>query len=142
MFYSTEEGSRYRYFYMFISCLSLSLAVACRPTQLLTSIIVLPVIIKTFINNVKEKKDIIKNILAVAVPYVTVGALLMYYNYIRFGNILEFGSSYQLTINDMSNLSNRFMTIGMGIICSLFSGPTFLPNFPFVQYNNNLLLIS
>ena len=139
MFYSTEEGSRHRYFYMFISCLSLSLAVACRPTQLLTSIIVLPVIIKTFINNVKEKKDIIKNMLAVAVPYVTVGALLMYYNYIRFGNILEFGSSYQLTINDMSNLSNRFMTIGMGIICSLFSVPTFLPNFPFVQYHNNLL---
>lgn len=139
MFYSTEEGSKHKYFYMFISCLSLSLAVACRPTQLLTSLIILPVIIKTFINNVKEKKNIIKNMLAVGIPYITVGLLMMYYNYIRFGNIFEFGSSYQLTINDMSNLSNRFMTIGMGVICSLFSIPIFLPNFPFIHYHNNLL---
>ena len=87
----------------------------------------------------REKKNIIKNISAIAIPYLTVGVLMMYYNYIRFENIFEFGSSYQLTINDMSNLRNRFMTIGMGIVCSLFSIPTFLPNFPFMQYHNNLL---
>jgi len=139
MFYSTEEDCKHKYWYMFVSCLLLALAVACRPTQLLTSIIVLPVILKTFIQNVKEKKDIAKNILAVAVPYLTVGILLMYYNYIRFGSILEFGASYQLTINDMSNLGNRFMTLGMGIVCSLFSIPAFLPNFPFMIYHNNLL---
>lgn len=139
MFYGTEENCEHRYWYMFVACLLLALSVACRPTQLLTSIIVLPVILKIFIQNVKGKKDVAKSILAVAVPYLTVGILLMYYNYIRFGNILEFGASYQLTINDMSNLSNRFMTLGMGIVCSLFSIPTFLPNFPFMIYHNNLL---
>lgn len=139
MFYATDENSRCKYLKMFISALCLSLSVACRPTQLLSSIIILPVIIKIFIKNVREKKNIIKNIFAIAIPYLTVGVLMMYYNYIRFENIFEFGSSYQLTINDMSNLRNRFMTIGMGIVCSLFSIPTFLPNFPFMQYHNNLL---
>jgi hypothetical protein len=134
-----EEGSKHKYLYLFIACLSLSLAVACRPTQLLSSLIILPVILKDFIKNLKNKKDIVKNIVAVGAPYLTVGIALMYYNYIRFGSIFEFGSSYQLTINDMSNLSNRFMTIGMGIVCSLFSIPYFLPNFPFVQVHNNLL---
>lgn len=139
MFYSTEEDSKHKYWYMFIACLMLSLAVACRPTQLLSSIIVAPIILKIFIQNIKEKKDIVKNILAVAIPYLTVGIALMYYNYIRFGSVFEFGASYQLTINDMTNLSNRFMTIGMGIVCSLFSIPNFIPSFPFMYCHNNLL---
>lgn len=133
------EKDDVRYKYMFLASLFLSLSVACRPTQLLTSLIILPIVINIFIKNVKEKKDIVKNILALAVPYMCVGLLLMYYNYIRFGSIFEFGSSYQITINDMSNLSNRFMTIGMGIVCSLFSIPYFIPNFPFMYAHNNLL---
>lgn len=122
-----------------MASLFLSLSVACRPTQLLTSLVFLPILIMIFIKNVKEKKDIIKNILAVAIPYLSIGIALMYYNYIRFGSIFDFGSGYQLTINDMKNLDNRLMTIGMGIVCSLFSIPNFLPNFPFMSYHNNLL---
>lgn len=138
MFMATEQ-EKINYKYIMLSCLFLSLAVACRPTQLLTSLIILPVIIKIFINNIKAKKDILKNILAVCLPYIIVGVLLMIYNYIRFDSIFEFGASYQLTINDMSNVSNRFMTIGMGIICNLFSIPNFIPSFPFICNHNNLL---
>lgn len=131
----TDEVS---YTYMFWSCLFLSLSVACRPTDLFASLIVLPIIVKIFINNIKNKKDILKNILAVSIPYLTVGMLLMYYNYIRFGSIFEFGASYQLTINDMSNLRNRYMVIGMGLICNLLSIPNFIPSFPFLYNHNNL----
>lgn len=133
------EKEKINYIYMFCACLFLSLAVACRPTQLFSSLIILPVLVKTFINNVKNKKDIIKNILAVSIPYLTVGILLMWYNYARFGSIFEFGASYQLTVNDMSNLRSRFMTIGMGIVCNLFSIPFVVPSFPFVYNHNNLL---
>lgn len=132
-----NEDKKYRY--MFLASLFLSLSVACRPTQLLTSLVFLPILIMIFIKNVKEKKDIVKNILAVAIPYLSIGIALMYYNYIRFGSIFEFGAGYQLTINDMKNLGNRPMTVGMGIVCSLFSIPHFLPNFPFMIYHNNLL---
>ena len=127
------------YIKMFFGTLFLALSVACRPTELFASLIVLPILIKVFVNNVKNKKDIIKNIMAIAIPYLVVGILLMFYNYIRFGNILEFGAKYQLTVNDMSHLSNRWATIGVGIICSLFSIPNFIPSFPFIINHNELI---
>ena len=127
------------YIKMFFGTVLLALSVACRPTQLLASLVILPILIKVFINNIKTKKDIIKNILAIVIPYMSIGVLLMFYNYIRFGNILEFGAKYQLTINDMSHLSNRWATIGVGIICSLFSIPNFIPNFPFIMNHNNVI---
>lgn len=137
--FSTLEKEEARYRNMFFASLFLSLSVACRPTQLLTSLVFLPILIGILIKNIKEKKNILKNMLAVLIPYCTIGIALMYYNYIRFGSIFEFGAGYQLTINDMKNLDNRFMTIGMGIVCSLFSIPHFLPNFPFMSYHNDLL---
>ena len=124
---------------IFIGCLCLALSVACRPTYIFSSLIIIPFILKRFIENLKNKKDIVKNVLVVAIPYLTVGILLMYYNYIRFGSFFEFGAKYQLTVNDMLHLSNRFATIWTGLICSLFSIPNFIPNFPFISNHNNLI---
>ena len=131
-------GKKVSYIKMFVGSLCLALAVACRPTELFASLIVLPILIRQFIKNIKDRKNIVKNILAVAIPYLTVGILLMYYNYIRFGSVFEFGAKYQLTIHDMYHLSNRLATIWTGLICSLFSVPNFLPNFPFITNHNNL----
>lgn len=129
------KSNEINYKYMFLTSLFLSLAVACRPTMLLVSLIALPVFFNTFLKNIKHKKNIGKIIFAVC-PYIIVGTALMYYNYIRFDNILEFGASYQLTVNDMSKLKNRFMTIGIGIMSNLFNIPILKDSFPFVQNNN------
>lgn len=126
-----------KYKYIFLSSLFLSSSVACRPTMLLTSLIALPVFVKILIRNLKKKKNITKSVMAIGVPYILIGCMLMYYNYIRFNNIFEFGASYQLTVNDMSNLKNRLMTIGVGIICNLFGMPRFIPSFPFITTNQD-----
>ena len=128
-----------KYKYIFLSSLFLSLSVACRPTMLFTSLIALPVFIKIFIKKFKEKRNIGKSIASICIPYILIGSLLMYYNYIRFNSIFEFGASYQLTVNDMSNLKNRVMTIGTGIICNLFGIPSFTSSFPFIETNQNVL---
>lgn len=52
----------------------------------------------------KDKREIIKLILSLAIPYGVVAILVMGYNYIRFDSILEFGAKYQLTSNDMGKL--------------------------------------
>ena len=65
----------------------------------------------------------------------------MYYNYIRFGSIFEFGASYQMTVNDMLNLKNRFMSIGTGLVCNLFGIPIFMTSFPFIVNNHNLFIL-
>ena len=128
-----------KYKYIVLSSLFLSLSVACRPTMLFTSLIALPVFVKIFIKNFKEKRNIGKSIASICIPYILIGSLLMYYNYIRFNSIFEFGASYQLTVNDMSNLKNRVMTIGTGIVCNLFGIPSFTSSFPFIETNQNVL---
>ncbi len=103
---------------MFFGCLSLALAVGCRPTYLFISLIILPILAQKLIKNVKSKnkKEVIKELIAVMIPYITVGLALMYYNYIRFDSIFEFGAKYQLTINNMAKLGSRLYTIPKRII--------------------------
>lgn len=127
------EKEKINYIYMCLSCLSLALAVACRPNLLIASLLIVPVLLKIFINNVKNKKDILKNILVVAIPYGIVGISLMIYNYVRFDSIFEFGAQYQITVNDMTNLGNRIMAIPVGLISYLFKIPTIISQFPFAQ---------
>lgn len=128
-----------KYRYVLFSSLFLSLAVACRPTMLLVSLIALPFYIKILKENIKQKNGIIKSICTISIPYIVIGGLLMYYNYIRFGSIFEFGASYQMTVNNMLNLKNRFMSIGTGLVCNLFGIPIFMTSFPFMVNNHNLV---
>ena len=63
----------------------------------------------------------------------------MWYNYVRFGSVFEFGAKYQITVNNMLALGNRLATIPMGIITNLFSVPNFIPDFPFITNHNKLI---
>lgn len=59
------EKEKVNYIYLALSCTSMALAVACRPTLLLSSILLIPLIVKIFLNNLKEKKNVVKLICAV-----------------------------------------------------------------------------
>lgn len=67
----------------------------------------------------------------------------MYYNYIRFGNITDFGSNYQLTVNDMKDLGIRLSAGIIGAIQYLFTAPQLSWSFPFINKANiNLVYYS
>lgn len=138
------QTEKRKYANIFFGSLCLALSVACRPTDLLASLLIVPYLLNLLIINVKnfktDKKSLFKLILAVAIPYLTVGIMLMWYNYVRFGNVLDFGAGYQLTINNMDKLENRFSAGLHGIIINLFSIPTFTTEFPFMGHHNNLLV--
>ena len=140
------------YLFIFLGCLCLALSVACRPIDLIASFLILPILIKIFICNcmklknteslTRNRKNIINFIVfisSVTIPYLVVGVSLMYYNYIRFDNVFEFGAKYQLTINNMMSLGSRLFVIPCGLICNLFSIPLIIPNFPFLMNHNNLM---
>lgn len=135
----TENENEVSYLKVFFGCLSLALAVGCRPTHFLTSLLILPILVRIFLQIMKEKKKLIILIVSVVVPYVVVAALIMRYNYLRFGNVFEFGERYQLTINNMNKLSLRWNLLPTGILCSLFGLPTFQGFFPFIHANGNLI---
>lgn len=134
-----ERESGILYYKIFFGTLSLALSVACRPTQIFSSFLIVPILLRIFIKNIKDKKNIIKNILVVVVPYIVVAGFVMRYNYLRFGSPFEFGEKYQLTVNNMKNLSLRWVNIPTGILCNLFGLPTFKAVFPFLYANGNII---
>lgn len=122
-----------------LGALCLALAVACRPNHLLISLIFAPKLVQILIKNIKEKNEVVKYVCSIGIPYLTVGILLMIYNYVRFDSIFEFGTSYQLTINDMRNLGYRILTIPVGIITQLFKLPVTSNEFPFFIHQHSTI---
>ena len=139
----SQEKDKDKYLYIFFGSLSLALSVACRPTDLLASLLVLPYFISLLITNIRNfknnKKSLFKLIFSIGIPYLIVGILLMIYNYVRFDNPFEFGARYQLTVNNMNELGSRIFTIPMVILCNFFNIPVFGADFPFILNNNNIL---
>lgn len=130
-FKAIEMEQKVKYRYLTLSAICLALTVACRPNHILVSLIVIPELIKILRQNIKQRHNIAKLICAVGIPYLTVGVMLMIYNYVRFDNIFEFGAKYQLTVNDMTNLKNRIMAIPVGLVTQLFAMPSVTSTFPF-----------
>ncbi len=67
------------------------------------------------------------------VPYIVIGSVQMWYNYARFGNPLEFGIQYSLTINDFTNSQYHTHFAAAGFWGFLFQMPVFTETFPFFK---------
>lgn len=123
-----KENKKIRY--LFLGSLGLCLAVTCRSGMLLISLIGLLLIIKD-LNN--------KNFIYYFTPYIIIGSILMYMNYIRFGNIFDFGIKYQLTVIDHHYLKLDINNIINGIYTYLFKMPNFIPEFPYITNNISMI---
>jgi len=121
---------------------SFALAVACRPTALFWSILI-PV---TLWDKRKELMNNASNIFAIAIPFIIVGSILAWYNYVRFGSPFEFGEIYML--GDMNTgMVNKIGIIGKihflvkAFLFYLFNPPNLDLTFPFVsQKESNIPL--
>ena len=120
--------------YFFLGSLFSALTVGCRPQFVLICAVAIPVFFKYFF---KEKqifnKNGIKNLVALAVPFVIVAAGIMYYNYIRFASPFDFGSAYNLTTNDVTKRGFNMGRTGLGIFTYLFQPPQFTAVFPYIK---------
>ncbi len=98
--------------------LMLALAVLCRPTFLLASVLILP----KLYGKLKEKKFGAVDIASLFLPYLAVGLFTMYLNYVRFGSVTEFGITYQLTANTLTNTGFSVMKALIGSLYYMFEG--------------------
>ena len=119
----------------------MALAVGCRPQFAMGSffaVLIFRKIIWKKINIVGfEKKDYL-NIVLFIIPYIIIGAFLMYYNYARFGSVTDFGAMYNLTTNDMTKRGFRLGRLPYGIFAYLFQIPSVTGNFPFFEECKNI----
>lgn len=114
------------------ACMALS--VGCRPQSVLICAVALPLFIPYFFKDKHIlKKQGVKELVLLAIPFITVAAGIMYYNFIRFGSPFDFGSSYNLTTNDVTRRGFSVGRTGLGIFTYLFQPPVFTAEFPFIK---------
>ena len=93
-----EKVSSWR---MSAGSLLLAMIAGCRPTLVLVTLLAIPI----FWKPVKEKRLLgehkILDLTCFFMPVLLVAAGLMYYNYIRFGSVTDFGAMYNLTTQNM-----------------------------------------
>ena len=108
-----------RIVFMLLAGVSFGLGFLSRINSVLSAaIIIAAFVIIYFIQSIKTKQipAFIAEMAALALPVAAAIGFSLYYNHIRFGDILQFGSSYQLTI---MNASLYKLTAG-GLFNSLF----------------------
>ena len=122
-------GKRTNAFLIFMGAVFLALAVGCRPPLLVYTFIIIPFGIKV----IKEKKkDCIRDVVALMLPYIVIGGILAAYNYLRFENIMEFGTTYQLTAQDEVHNTHTLYEVPTLLWLGLFQPLNFKAVFPFV----------
>ncbi len=128
------EDSKSKALSFFLGSLFLALSVGCRPQSVLICFVALPLFLGYFFKDRHIfKKEGIKELVILGVPFVVVASGIMYYNYIRFGSPFNFGSSYNLTTNDVTNRGFVFARSFTGLFTYLFQTPQFTGVFPYIE---------
>jgi hypothetical protein len=122
-----------------LSAVMLSLGVLCRPTLAVYCVAALLFIYA----GLRKKKSLytaqsgskakyyIPYILCALLPFAAIGSIQVWYNYARFGNPLDFGIQYSLTINDFTSAEYHTMFVAVGFFNYLLMFPSFSERFPF-----------
>ncbi len=138
-----EKVSSWR---MSAGSLLLAMIAGCRPTLVLVTLLAIPI----FWKPVKEKRLLgehkILDLTCFFMPVLLVAAGLMYYNYIRFGSVTDFGAMYNLTTQNMPKRAFILAMVPMELFVLLFQPPCVTAVFPFFhqvsmdnQYAGSLL---
>ena len=117
--------------WLLLASLFMGLTIGARPTYLLGSLVLLaPVFYRIFLLKYLRLKVVFMGAFA---PILIVGFMLGAYNYVRFGNVAEFGISYQMAgadIRALKLLSPVYIVYNFKIYILAAAGLT--PYFPFI----------
>lgn len=69
---------------------------------------------------------------AFCLPYVVIAAVVCWYNYARFGSILDFGATYSLTTNDMNHRGFNMNRLLRGLYAFFFQPAVINMDFPYL----------
>ena len=117
-----------------LGSLSMAMVAGCRPQILIFSLLAIPIFWDKVIKERElfSKKSIGRTI-AICLPYALVAALVMWYNYARFGSVFDFGATYSLTNNDMNLRGFSLKRMLLGLWTFLFGMPNIDTVYPFLH---------
>ena len=123
---------KFRMLYFALACLCFVGMMASRPSLVFAILLALPLYINLLIKERKHEGKLWLSFAPGLAVIVTGGALLAYYNYIRFDSILEFGQSYQMNY-DQTELDYAANKLFPSILHFLLQPGKFYNQFPFVS---------
>ncbi len=129
---SWEKGGKHVNLKIAAGALCMALTAGCRPQFLVGSVLLIP-LFWPFVKKKSDAKQVAVRVLCAAVPYIAVAAGLMFYNYIRFGSVFDFGANYNLTTNDMTQRGFNQGRLPDGIFMYLFQPISCKLTFPFAE---------
>jgi hypothetical protein len=109
---------------LFISGLSIALAVGCRPFYAFAVFVQLYILY----GFIKKK---VKLYIYYFIPLAVYAIILMAYNYMRFDSVFEFGGKYQLSIIEMYNWEVPLKELFSSIMKFIYYPPKYLSGFPY-----------
>ncbi|MCQ2531886.1 MAG: hypothetical protein MJ093_04190 [Saccharofermentans sp.] len=123
---------------LILGSLCFAFVMGCTPVMAISFLLVFPV----FTMEMREKKLFSKtsifDTLCVVMPFVVISFIFLLYNFMRFGNFFEFGTSYLLTNTDMLHHGFKMSLIPLGLFDYLFLPMNISPTFPYVAPSNNI----
>lgn len=123
---------------LLLGSLLIAMTAGCRPQMLVTIAFAFPLYLPYIVDR-KEKTVKIriggcaKDIVAILLPFLVIGAGIMYYNYARFGLFTDFGANYNLTTNDMTRRGFQLARLPVGFLNYLFRMPDISLFSPFIR---------
>lgn len=114
---------------------------------LLAVFVVIPVLVFNVIvekgcdgkTRLRKIKDIVPELLAIGVPVIAIISAQLAMNYIRFDSVFEFGSTYQLTVSDISKNRIRLSDMPYAIYHYFMQPISLSKDFPMVSLNYSTL---
>lgn len=131
----TQKSNVKRGVLFFFSGISLVFLVMSRPNLVIFVLPIIPIYLSVLLNKEIKLSCKLLSVISFAVPVIIGAVFVMYYNFARFGSVLEFGSKYQLTISD---IRENTLTPALIIPCIYYyflKLPTFQKEFPHLVIN-------
>lgn len=134
---ATRDKEKLHKVYLVAGSLLVSLIAGCRPQMFLFFVLDLA-LIGNYLFSWKylKSKDGILSLVSIGIPMATVAALLMTYNYLRFGSPFDFGANYNLTLNDMRFRGWVWDRVPFALQVYFFEPIGVKMNFPFLDNYN------
>ena len=128
--YSSDKKCQ-KTIFLFLSGLFCALAVGCRPHLIIITLFALLYFVYLLKKSKWNPRSIIAGATAYGIPYVSYGAFLGIYNYIRFNSFFEFGLHYQQNDLKMQELGFKFSDILAGVSSYFFTPLAHTSTFPY-----------
>lgn len=129
------ERKSLRILLLILSGVTLSLCAMSRPGMALGSLILTPFYLQILLSEKNSLRSKLSQACAFLVPVLFGAAFILIYNYKRFGDIFDFGQTYQLTVNDIHANNLSFISFFPMLIHYFLQLPRTRALFPYFEAN-------